>query len=92
MPKNPNISRRKFLTTGAVAGLGSAGAVVGATDSKVLHHPTPTDIEGPFYPIVAQKDKDFDLTQVEGKKGKAKGNPFTLKDASSIRRAIPLKV
>ena len=76
MPKNPNISRRKFSTTGAVAGLGSAGAVVGATDSKVLHHPTPTDIEGPFYPIVAQKDKDFDLTQVEGKKGKAKGDPI----------------
>jgi protocatechuate 3,4-dioxygenase beta subunit len=34
---------------------------------------TPTETEGPFYPLVAQADKDFDLTQVAGKTGTAKG-------------------
>lgn len=34
---------------------------------------TPAQTEGPFYPIVAQKDKDFDLTKVAGREGVAKG-------------------
>lgn len=34
---------------------------------------TPRDAEGPFYPITPQKDKDADLTKVEGKSGVAKG-------------------
>jgi protocatechuate 3,4-dioxygenase beta subunit len=35
--------------------------------------PTPTEIEGPYYPIVEQNDKDADLTRVKGKAGVAKG-------------------
>ena len=34
---------------------------------------TPPEIEGPFYPITPQKDKDFDLTTIVGNKIKAKG-------------------
>ncbi|MGJ8652713.1 MAG: protocatechuate 3,4-dioxygenase [Opitutaceae bacterium] len=75
MKSEKNISRRKFLTTGAAAGLGSASVVFGTDRSEKHQHPTPTDIEGPFYPIVAQKDKDFDLTQVEGHSDQAKGHP-----------------
>jgi len=30
---------------------------------------TPPEVEGPFYPVLAQKDRDFDLTQVEGQDG-----------------------
>ena len=40
--------------------------------------PTPEEIEGPFYPMVAQKDKDFDLTQIEGREGKAKGREIII--------------
>ncbi|MDB9468633.1 protocatechuate 3,4-dioxygenase [Dolichospermum circinale CS-539] len=35
--------------------------------------PTPGEIEGPFYPVFAQKDQDFDLTRIKGKQGVAKG-------------------
>jgi len=43
--------------------------------SRLLHaaHPTPSETEGPFYPVLAQKDKDFDLTHIHGRQGTAKG-------------------
>lgn len=62
------LSRRKFFLFGSSAGLGSVGAASGE-DLK----PTPKQTEGPFYPIQAQKDMDFDLTRVEGSDGVAKG-------------------
>ena len=34
---------------------------------------TPPEIEGPFYPLQAQKDVDFDLTQIIGHKHQAAG-------------------
>ncbi len=40
---------------------------------------TPPEIEGPFYPVVAQKDKDFDLTQIEGREEKAKGDAIEIR-------------
>ena len=45
--------------------------MAGAKDAL---RPTPPEVEGPFYPVVAQKDKDFDLTRIEGKTESAKGN------------------
>ena len=43
--------------------------------SRLLHaaSPTPSETEGPFYPLLAQKDKDFDLTHIQGRQGTAKG-------------------
>lgn len=35
--------------------------------------PTPHEIEGPFYPLAAQKDQDFDLTTIEGNTQSALG-------------------
>jgi protocatechuate 3,4-dioxygenase, beta subunit len=64
-------NRRAFLKTGIAGGLSAASAsVLGAATSLP---PTPAEIEGPFYPIQAQKDKDFDLTQIQGKDGVASG-------------------
>lgn len=68
-----NIDRRKFLTTGAAGSLAAAGAAFGVEGQETPLSPTPSEIKGPFYPVVAQKDKDFDLTQVEGQDGRAKG-------------------
>ena len=61
-------SRRSFLL-GMLAGLPLA------IFSRVLRagQPTPPETEGPFYPLYPQKDKDFDLTQVAGRSGVAKG-------------------
>lgn len=55
---------------------------------------TPSETEGPFYPVYAQKDKDFDLTKVEGRKGVAKGAAIFIQgkvmaeDGSPIEDAI----
>ena len=27
---------------------------------------TPAEVEGPFYPVMDQQDKDFDLTKIDG--------------------------
>lgn len=64
-------SRRNFLRTtlGIFGGfaLSRVGAALGFA-------PTPSEAEGPFYPIHSQRDTDFDLTRIEGKSGIAKGN------------------
>lgn len=39
----------------------------------LANEPTPTEMEGPYYPITPQDDKDADLTQIKGKTGIAKG-------------------
>lgn len=61
-------NRRNFIKNGVfggVLGLFASSAYAGS--------PTPEEIEGPFYPVFAQKDQDFDLTRIEGKQGVAKG-------------------
>ena len=64
------MDRRKFLEASAFIGLaGSAAGQVVAAELPA----TPTEAKGPFYPVVAQKDRDFDLTIVEGKTGAASG-------------------
>ena len=66
------MNRRKFLKTGAMSILVACNQAKGSPE-KLLHHPTPTEIEGPFYPINAQKDKDFDLTKIMGHEDDALG-------------------
>jgi protocatechuate 3,4-dioxygenase beta subunit len=61
-------NRRKFIKVGIIG-------VVTSFFVQLVHakKPTPEEIKGPFYPIVAQQDKDFDLTKMKGSKGVAKG-------------------
>lgn len=63
-----SIKRRNFIKT---AVLGSLASVF--TAKTHANMATPTDAQGPFYPITPQKDKDADLTHVKGKNGIAKG-------------------
>lgn len=61
-------SRRTFLRTGVV------GSVLSLfVRPSYAGSPTPDEIEGPFYPVFAQKDKDFDLTSIRGHAGIAQG-------------------
>lgn len=59
------ISRRKVIGLGV---LGSFASVLGSGSlAKALAlMPTPEETEGPFYPVKNQKDKDEDLTQING--------------------------
>jgi len=68
-----NMDRRSFLKGGAIGG--ASGLLAGSAYASYLPalNPTPSEIKGPFYPMVAQKDKDFDLTTIEGEPGAAKG-------------------
>lgn len=70
------LDRRRFLGASLFGLAGASAACAGATgnpDPAGPRAPTPPEIEGPFYPVHAQQDRDFDLTQVEGRDGVALG-------------------
>ena len=72
------ITRRFFTRIGLTAGItGGLSSIVRAGYLSTLS-PTPLEIEGPFYPVTAQKDKDFDLTKIAGKTGVAKGQAIII--------------
>lgn len=60
--------RRHFLRLPALLGL---GATANASAKNLFI--TPSEGEGPFYPVVAQADQDFDLTHVAGRIAAAQG-------------------
>lgn len=68
--------RRSFLKRILAGGVALSAAASRATSGPLK--PTPPEIEGPFYPVTPQKDKDFDLTRVEGVDGTAKGTPIII--------------
>ena len=58
------ITRRKLTgQLGIAAGLATLNPVLAI--AKAIE-PTPAQVEGPFYPVVEQADKDLDLTRVKG--------------------------
>lgn len=63
-----SIKRRNFIKNAA---LGTVASVIATSTHAQMT--TPREVEGPFYPVTPQKDKDADLTRVEGKNGIAKG-------------------
>jgi protocatechuate 3,4-dioxygenase, beta subunit len=40
---------------------------------------TPAETEGPFYPVLAQKDMDFDLTRIDGREERAEGEVIEIR-------------
>jgi protocatechuate 3,4-dioxygenase, beta subunit len=81
MPLNPPMSRRRLLIEGTIAcaaatlpvpaSARTAGALAAATGNALA--PTPSQTEGPFYPLTLPLDSDNDLVQVAGRGGAAKG-------------------
>jgi len=68
------MDRRNFLKATSVGTLGMSASLADSYAELKHLSPTPNEIEGPFYPIVAQKDKDFDLTRIQGRKQTALGH------------------
>ena len=67
-----NISRRRVLGTAlAVAGLAAARSLQDAFAGALVA--TPRQGMGPFYPEAKPLDQDNDLTNVQGKTGRARG-------------------
>ena len=72
--------RRNFLKK-SIVGLGGVGFLTGSAKAAIevcQNIITPAQTEGPFYPIQDQRDKDWDLTQVIGKSGTARGEVVIL--------------
>ncbi|TRY32524.1 hypothetical protein [Aliiglaciecola sp. M165] len=61
MSNDKSISRRALLK-------GSLALTAGLTASRALAEKTitPSQVEGPFYPINPQTDRNLDLTQIQG--------------------------
>jgi protocatechuate 3,4-dioxygenase, beta subunit len=69
---NPRtVSRRRLLRMSlAAGGLASSARMLAAAEPL---RRTPTQILGPFYPVMKPLDQDADLTAIKGKSGKAAG-------------------
>jgi protocatechuate 3,4-dioxygenase beta subunit len=68
------MKRRQFFKSGM-----AGGALIGITGDSAEQLPkTVSETSGPFHPVLEQKDKDFDLTKVEGREAVAKGTSFDL--------------
>ena len=68
------MDRRTFIKGGVVGGASGIFASSAFASYLPKLNPTPPEIKGPFYPVLAQKDKDFDLTRIEGKYEVATGS------------------
>ena len=60
-------SRRVLLVQAA------AGVVAGPALAAASLKPTPQESSGPFFPVIAPKEHDWDLTRHAGRPGRAKG-------------------
>jgi protocatechuate 3,4-dioxygenase, beta subunit len=76
-----DMSRRDLIKMGLIGGVVGSISKIAQGGDKSGHLPTPSEIKGPFYPVVAQKDKDFDLTKVEGRNERAKGEIIIIEGA-----------
>jgi protocatechuate 3,4-dioxygenase beta subunit len=65
-------TRRDFIKIGLLTSLLAPLTYIANAVSAILTQ-TPRETAGPFYPIISQQDKDFDLTRIEGNSDSAKG-------------------
>jgi len=84
------MNRRKFIISGVAGGL-AASTTLGASDYAPLLLPTPMEIVGPFYPIVVQKDQDFDLTLIEGHTAIARGQQILIEGNVYDTSGVPVE-
>ena len=85
-PRNA-FRRRRTLATMAVAVL-APFALAGAQSPALS--PTPSQVEGPFYPKTFPADRDSDLTQIVGRSARALGTPLYLSGRVRNRDGRPL--
>jgi protocatechuate 3,4-dioxygenase beta subunit len=80
MMKNFDAERRDALKKAGLMGAGTlaAGIMFGSVARAITRAQTPTQPEGPFYPVKDQLDKDGDMTQVQGHDEKASGQQVFL--------------
>lgn len=72
MSDKNKLSRRNVIKLGMT---GTVMSMISVTEGRrySAFKATPREVEGPFYPVVDQRDKDADLTRITGQSGSAKG-------------------
>jgi len=81
-------SRRDMLSATALVGTGLA--LAGCSESKAHTVATPTQTEGPFYPVLDQADKDADLTKVQGRENVADGEVISVQGRIIDEAGLPV--
>ena len=81
------MDRRSFIKKGIAGGALGGGSIAAAGEFVK----TPSQTEGPFYPVVAQKDKDFDLTKIEGREEAAKGEVIEIEGSVHDTEGNPVE-
>lgn len=66
-------SRRRLVKLSMLGSIAGALGFSSSFGKALAIMPTPSETEGPFYPVNDQRDKDADLTQVDGHTGIAQG-------------------
>ena len=84
-------SRRNLIKTGFLGGIASLLGASSSLGRALGIIPTPTEVEGPFYPVIDQQDKDFDLTKIEGRQGVADGEHIIIKGQITDVTGIPVE-
>ncbi|MCZ6617994.1 MAG: protocatechuate 3,4-dioxygenase [Gammaproteobacteria bacterium] len=83
------ITRRELTgRLGIAAGLATLNPVLAI--AKAIE-PTPVQVEGPFYPVAEQADKDLDLTRIKGHTQTATGEIILVRGQVFGTHAQPLK-
>ena len=85
------VTRRAFIKTSVLCGAAGLLSHTGQASLLPSAKPTPAEVEGPFYPVNAQKDTDFDLTHVQGQQGSALGRVITINGMVMDTNAQPIE-
>lgn len=80
---NTNARRRLLIGT-----LGGAAALVAG--APLMAAITPSQTEGPFFPVVDQPDKDADLTRIEGHSESALGDVVVVEGRVLDEAGVPI--
>ncbi len=84
------LSRRNYIKKTALSA-GSILAITSGISKAESCFLTPQQTSGPFYPEVDQKDKDRDLTNIQGSTEKALGEVVILKGVVQNESCTPIK-
>jgi len=82
-PNDERESRRRFLG-------GAIGAAAAVGSAPLLAAVTPSQTEGPFFPIKDQPDKDADLTRIEGRRESALGDVVVVEGRVLNEAGVPI--
>ena len=85
------MKRRNFTFAFAVQLIAILSLATSLSAAQDIYVKTPTDHEGPFYPVIRQQDEDNDLTHVAGQPEPARGDVLNLSGAVLNTRGQPQK-